>query len=217
MEKNETVNMYSHLTGAILMSIITALLIYVAREKWAYIIVVTIYGMSTILLFSASALYHFNKKVENSKSAWRVFDHISIYLMIAGTYTPICFFSMSKPWWITIVSVQWGLALAGFCFELFRINAPRWLTTSIYLVMGWVAIVAVVPIYKGIELNAFLLLVTGAVLYSSGAIIYAIKRPNPFPGVLGFHEIFHVLVLLANGTFALMIYKILVTYKALPR
>ncbi|MDO5577121.1 MAG: hemolysin III family protein, partial [Fibrobacter sp.] len=93
----------------------------------------------------------------------------------------------------------------------------RWLTTSIYLVMGWVAIVAVVPIYKGIELNAFWLLVAGAALYSSGAIIYAIKKPNPFPGALGFHEIFHVLVLLANGTFALMIYKILVTYKAMPR
>lgn len=214
MKKAETVSMYSHLAGAIIMSIITIFLIYTARENRTHIAVVTIYGLSTVLLFSASALYHLNKKVENGRSLWRVFDHISIYLMIAGTYTPICFFSMSKVWWITILSIQWGLALAGFCFELFRVRAPRWVTTSIYLIMGWVAIAAVVPIYRGIELSAFMLLTVGAGLYSTGAIIYAVKKPNPFPGVFGFHEIFHVLVLLANGSFAFMIYKILIYCKA---
>ncbi|NLE00324.1 MAG: hemolysin III family protein [Fibrobacter sp.] len=210
MKKSEIVNMFSHLAGALGMAATTVFLINTARSHQKCLLVVIIYGLCSILLFSASALYHFKKKADNEKSIWRILDHISIYIMIAGTYTPVCFLSLKSTWWITILSIQWSLAVLGLVFELFRIRAPRWLTTSIYLLMGWVAIVAIVPIFKGIPPISFAFFVTGGVFYSSGAIIYALKKPNPFPGFLGFHEIFHFLVLIATGFFVAMIYNILV-------
>ncbi|HEX2959412.1 MAG TPA: hemolysin III family protein [Chitinispirillaceae bacterium] len=208
MKKTETVNMISHLAGAVGMTVAASLLIVKTHIYGASLLVVIIYALSTILLFSASALYHFNKKKENEKSIWRTLDHISIYIMIAGTYTPVCFLSMESVWWITILSIQWGLAIFGLCFELFRVTLPRWVTSGIYLLMGWIAIAAIVPIYRGITLNTFVLFMSGGIVYSMGAIIYAIKKPDPFPGILGFHEIFHCLILLANGLFLATIWII---------
>jgi hemolysin III len=211
MKKEETVNMASHLAGAIGMFFATTILIIKTHVHGPSLWVVIIYALSTILLFSASAMYHFNKKMENEKSVWRAIDHISIYIMIAGTYTPICFLSLKMGWWVTILSIQWGLAILGSCFELFRLTVPRWVNSVIYLLMGWIAIVAIVPIYREITTGAFMLLMSGGIVYSIGAVVYASKKPDPFPGVLGFHEIFHFLVLLANGLFMATVYTILIS------
>lgn len=211
MKKAETVNVLSHLAGAIGMAIVTIVLIAATQIRGATLLVVIIYALSTIVLFSASALYHFNKKMENEKSIWRTLDHISIYIMIAGTYTPFCFLSMKSVWWITILSIQWGLVILGLCFELFRFSVPRWVTSLIYLLMGWIAFVAIVPIYRGITPGSFTLFLIGGVVYTSGALVYALKKPNPFPGIIGFHELFHILILIANGIFMLTIYNIIIS------
>lgn len=188
---------------------VTCLLIHTAHKYSKNSLAIVIYGISCILLFTASALYHYYKKAENERSIWRVIDHISIYVLIAGTYTPISYLSMSRSWWLPILSIQWGLAIVGFCLELFQLKVPRLLSTLIYVIMGWVVIIAVVPVYNGVPLSAFVLLVFAAVTYSTGAVIYALKTPNPFPGILGFHEIFHFLVLIANVTFATIIFQLL--------
>jgi hemolysin III len=210
MKKSEMVNVFSHISGVLLMCIATVILIYTARSKPVFVVSVIIYGISSIVLFSASALYHFKKKQENEKSIWRKIDHISIYLMIAGTYTPLCIMAISGVWSITILSIQWGLALSGLLFEFLPIKKPRWLTTGIYLLMGWIVVAAIVPIYRSVDQLSFTLLVAGGFVYSVGALVYAVKKPNLIPVILGFHEIFHFMILLANGIFIVMIYNIMI-------
>lgn len=129
--------------------------------------------------------------------------------MIAGTYTPICALVFNNVWGITIISVQWGLAIAGFLSEMFWIRRPRWLSTGLYLAMGWVVFSAIVPLVKGLSSSSLILFVLGGIAYSAGALIYALKKPNPIPGIYGFHEIFHTLVVVANGLYFVMIYKII--------
>jgi hemolysin III len=209
LKKTETVNFLTHFAGAILMASGTVVLAYTARKEPLSLAVAIIYGACSTLLFTASALYHCNKKEENERSIWRTIDHMSIYIMIAGTYTPICALVFSNAWGVTIVSVQWGLATAGFLSEMFWIRRPRWLSTGLYLAMGWVVCSAIVPLVKGLSGSLLVLLVSGGIAYSTGALIYALKKPNPIPGVYGFHEIFHSLVLIANAIYFVMIYRII--------
>jgi hemolysin III len=211
LKKNEKVNFLTHLFGAVAMAAATVLLTYSARTNLVAFAVALIYGCSSTILFTASTLYHFKKKEENEKSIWRTIDHMSIYIMIAGTYTPICILVFSSTWGITIVSIQWGLAIAGFLSEMFWKKRPRWISTLIYLSMGWVVVTAIMPLIHGLTPNLLTLLVLAGISYSSGAIIYALKKPNPLPGLFGFHEIFHTLVLLANGFLFVMIYNIIKT------
>lgn len=194
------------------MVLATAVLVYSAWGSAAKIAAALVYGASSVLLFSASSLYHIMKKSENERSIWRTVDHMSIYILIAGTYTPICLLALGGILGISILCIQWGLALAGFVSELFWKKRPRWISTVLYLVMGWVAIGAIVPLTKIMSFYLLSLLFGAGIIYSIGAVIYALKKPDPFPGVFGFHEIFHFLVLLANGTFCLMIYNIIKIY-----
>jgi hemolysin III len=187
----------------------TILLAYTARKDPLSLAVAIIYGACSTLLFTASTLYHLNKKEENERSVWRTIDHMSIYIMIAGTYTPICALVFNNVWGITIVSVQWGLAIAGFLSEMFWIRRPRWLSTGLYLAMGWVVFSAIVPLVKGLSCSSLVLFGSGGFAYSVGALIYVLKKPNPIPGIYGFHEIFHTLVLVANSLYFVMIYKII--------
>lgn len=191
------------------MFLATIPLVYSAREDAMKITVAIIYGCCSILLFTASTLYHFKKKEENERSVWRTIDHISIYIMIAGTYTPICAIVFRNAWGVSIISIQWGLALAGLISELFWRKRPRWISTILYLSMGWVAVTAIGPLIQNLSSGLLTLFGLAAITYSSGAIIYALKKPNPIPGILGHHEIFHILVLIANGFFLVIIYNVL--------
>jgi hemolysin III len=211
LKKTENINFLTHFIGVIATIFATVLLSYAARTDPVTFTVAIIYGSCSILLFTASALYHFMKKEENEKSVWRTIDHMSIYLMIAGTYTPICILVFNNAWGITIISIQWGLALAGFLSEIFWHRRPRWLGTVLYEAMGCVVLVAIVPLINGMPVSLLLLLVSGGLFYSIGAIIYALKKPDPLPGIFGFHEIFHTLILIANGFLFVMIYKIILS------
>ncbi len=158
-----------------------------------------IYGLSLVLLFSASATYHL-VKTSPSRELWlRKLDHVAIYLLIAGTYTPVCVIVLTGAWRWGLLGGIWLLALIGIVVKLFYITAPRWLTVALYLLMGWLGVVGVQPLLAALPLAAFGWLLAGGLLYSVGAIVYATRRPNFVPGVFGFHELWHLFVSAAGA------------------
>jgi hemolysin III len=121
-----------------------------------------------------------------------------IYLLIAGTYTPLCLVPLRGPWGFSLLGGIWGLALAGMIAKVFWLQAPRWLSTGIYLLMGWLVVAAISPLWAGLPRGGLLWLGLGGLFYSGGAVVYALKRPDPWPGRFGFHEIWHLMVLAAS-------------------
>lgn len=160
--------------------------------KWAAVV----YLLSSSLLFGISALYHRINWKDSTKQLFRRLDHANIFLLIAGTYTPIALLALPLKTGIILLSIIWAGALLGIGFRVFWINAPRWLYVPLYLALGWVAVMYLGDIYRASP-AAMILVVVGGLLYSVGSVVYALKRPNPVPGVFGFHEIFHTLTVLA--------------------
>lgn len=146
-------------------------------------------------LFSFSALYHATKRIEGATNAWRKLDHIAIFFMIAGTYTPISYIYLSGAWRWSMILVSWAFVIAGILLKVFFIKAPRILSTVLYLLMGWLAIIPLRMLWQNMPHTSFFLILGGGIAYSIGALIYALKKPHPAPGIFGFHEIFHVMIL----------------------
>jgi hemolysin III len=155
-----------------------------------------VYGISLILMFSASATYHLIQSDPKTIGIYRKIDHSAIYLLIAGTYTPICLSFFTGFWRWGMLGIIWAFALIGVAIKVFVIKAPRWITTGVYLAMGWLSILAVGEILRTMPVGAIIWLVVGGLFFTFGAIIYILKRPNPYPEVFGFHEIWHVFVIL---------------------
>ena len=196
INQKEKFSSASHLFGAILAIFGTIILTLKSIGNTANIIVAIIYGFSTFFLFISSAIYHAQKKEENEESFWRKLDHIAIFIMIAGTYTPICFLFLDGIWRWSILLLQWILVISGVILKLLVLNTPRWVTITIYLVQGWVAIIPIYQLTKVMPLGSILLLFAGGLSYTIGAIIYKLKKPNPLPEKFGFHEIFHIWILI---------------------
>lgn len=160
--------------------------------KWAS----TVFMISSMLLFGVSALYHrFNWKPK-TKQMFRRLDHANIFLLIAGTYTPIALLALPLDKGVLLLTLVWAGALLGIGFRVFWIGSPRWLYVPLYLLLGWAAVMYLVDIYRA-NAVAMVLVIVGGLMYTFGSIVYALKRPNPVPGVFGFHEIFHALTVLA--------------------
>ncbi len=163
-----------------------------APAKWAS----AVFVLTSMLLFGNSALYHrFNWK-PRTKVVLKRIDHANIFLLIAGTYTPLAVLALPPSKGILLLSFVWGGALLGIGFRVFWINAPRWLYVPIYLLLGWAAMMYIVDLVNA-NVAMMVLVLIGGVFYTIGAVIYGVKRPNPFPGRFGFHEIFHTLTVLA--------------------
>ena len=156
-----------------------------------------LYGLSLILLFAASATYHMVNAGPRVLTSLRKLDHSAIYLLIAGTYTPICLHFFTGFWSWGMLAIIWTMALTGVIVKLFVINAPRWLNAGVYLVMGWLSLLGVKEILNTMPAAAIAWLTLGGVLFTMGAVIYVSKRPDPWPGVFGFHEIWHIFIILA--------------------
>jgi hemolysin III len=184
------------MAGAIIGILGLLLLAVVTWGKWDYFTVCVIYGMAVIDLFVLSTLYHAFKKRENDSGIWRKLDHVAIYIMIAGSYTPIVYIYLDGPWRWSIIGVQWALVAAGILFKFYFIRAPRILSTITYVLMGWMAVLVLQQLFAVISLLSFCLLLGGGIAYTVGAVIYSFKKPNPVPGLFGFHEIFHWFILL---------------------
>jgi hemolysin III len=156
-----------------------------------------IYGCGLCALFAASGLYHRWRWSPRWKPLLRRLDHSTIYLFIAATSTPIALLVLEGTTRVVVLVSVWAGAALGIAFALAWINAPRLLTAGTYLAVGWVGVVAVPQLLSRVGVAAFVLFLVGGVLYSAGATIYAVRRPDPWPRVFGFHEIFHTLVIAA--------------------
>ncbi|MGZ3639684.1 MAG: PAQR family membrane homeostasis protein TrhA, partial [Ktedonobacterales bacterium] len=165
-----------------------------------------IFGLSMIELFSVSALYHIGSWREPLRRKLRALDHANIFVLIAGTYTPFCFNVLSG--WVrpTLLSIIWLLATLGIGTAALTLRTPRWVTAGLYLGMGWVALLALPAFLAVLPWPAIVSLLLGGLLYTFGAIVYARRRPNPFPRIFGFHEIFHLFVIAGSVTFAATIW-----------
>lgn len=195
VRREEQFSCYSHLVGALGAAVGTIVLAVLARDS-AGVTVSLIYGLSAVFMFSASALYHAKKESEDSQSLWRRLDHLAIFFMIAGTYTPVSWYHLQGAWRGSMLGTQWGLVLLGLLFKLWFFRAPRWVTAAIYVGMGWIAAIPIQRLLASWSVSEAFLILGGGVAYTSGAVMYALKRPNPWPGFFGFHEIFHIAVLI---------------------
>ena len=160
--------------------------------KWA----AAVFMITSLLLFGNSALYHrFNWK-PRTKSILKRIDHANILLLIAGTYTPLATLALTPEKGTLLLILVWSGALLGILFRVFWINAPRWLYVALYLLLGWAAMMYIVDLVQA-NVAMMVLVCVGGLLYTGGAVVYALKKPNPWPGRFGFHEIFHVCTVLA--------------------
>jgi len=160
---------------------------------------VIIYGCSLVLLFAASSAYHLIKTTPYRESLLRRLDHVAIFLLIAGTYTPVCVIVFTGVWRSAILTAVWSIAAAGILFKLVFIKAPTWLSVAIYVLMGWLGVLGFAQLIQALPLAGLGWLLGGGLLYTSGAVIYATRRPNLFPGVFGFHEVWHLFVTAASA------------------
>jgi hemolysin III len=154
-----------------------------------------IYAASVSALFGVSALYHRVTWTTPARRRMRRLDHAMIFLLIAGTYTPVGLLVLNGTLATVVLAVVWGGALAGIALELAWTSAPRWLGGVVYLALGWVAVVATPQLFGRMGVVGGLLIVAGGLVYSAGAAVYALRRPDPVPAVFGYHEVFHLLVI----------------------
>jgi hemolysin III len=148
--------------------------------------------------FGASALYHRPMWTPRIRSWLARLDHAGIYLLIAGTYTPFGLLVMSPAWAAPVLAIVWSGAALAIVLKFCWVRAPKWLSAAIALMLGWIGVIAISQLLK-VELMGFVLVVVGGLLYSAGAVVYALRCPNPAPGVFGYHELFHLLTLAGAG------------------
>jgi len=193
----EPVNGLTHLAGAVLASAGLAALLIVGWGTPAKVFSLIIYGVSLLAMFSASAAYHMVRAKDKVIEILRKVDHSAIYLLIAGTYTPFCINAFTGFWQWGLLSVIWSLALIGIVVKIFVIRAPRWVNAGIYVLMGWLSVPAAGEMVTALPAWVLTWLIIGGVTYTLGAVVYVTKIFNFKPGVFGFHEVWHIFVMLA--------------------
>ncbi|MER7786403.1 MULTISPECIES: PAQR family membrane homeostasis protein TrhA [Streptomyces] len=171
-------------------------LITLARSA-AAVAALSVYALSACLLFGTSALYHRGTWGPRGEAVLRRLDHANIFLIIAGTYTPLAVLLLPAGQQKVLLSLVWGGAAAGVAFRVFWINAPRWLYTVCYIALGWAAVFYLPDFAHTGGTAVVALVVAGGLLYTAGATVYGLKRPDPWPRWFGFHEVFHTLTIAA--------------------
>lgn len=183
-----------HLYAAIAAIAGAVLLLLLANSPRAYV-GAAIFGASLILLYTTSAAYHRITWSPRLRGIVRRLDHSMIFALIGGTYTPISLLVLSTAWWISILSVVWGIAGAGIILKVVLPGAPKWLSVTLYLIVGWLALVTLPQLVAWFTIGSLSLLLLGGVLYTLGGVVYAAQKPNPYPRWFGYHEVFHVFVI----------------------
>jgi hemolysin III len=192
----EPVNGLTHLGGAIAAAIGLVALLIIGWDGIGKVISLLIYGLSLIGLFASSATYHLADVRPKIQEILRKVDHSAIYLLIAGTYTPFCINAFTGFWRWGLLTIIWSLAGIGILVKLFTVNAPRWLSAGTYVLMGWLCIAAIGEMLVTLPTFALTWLVAGGIIYTLGALVYITKIMNFWPGKFGYHEVWHIFVLL---------------------
>ncbi|HEY8802272.1 MAG TPA: hemolysin III family protein [Candidatus Dormibacteraeota bacterium] len=199
---------WSHAAAALIAIAGLVTLIVITRHDTPKLVSMIVYGTGLVLLFGVSATYHIINWPPAVKDWLRRADHATIFVFIAATYTPLVFNVLDGWWRVGVLVAVWLSALAGVAGAAPFLRIPRQLLASLYLAMGWVAVVALVPLTAALGWVAAVLIAFGGIQYSLGAAAYAFKRPRLWPRVFGYHELFHLAVISASVTF----YAIVVHY-----
>lgn len=204
----EPVNSLTHWAGVVLaVPVLAGLLVWAHAHHlslWPFVV----FGLSMAGLYAASAIYHSLHVGERAMLWLRKLDHSAIFLLIAGSYTPLAYFGLSGVWRDVVLYVVWGIALSGILLKLLTMRLPRWISTLLYVAMGWLALIFVPQLSHNLPAAALWWLGVGGALYTAGAVVYATKRWNPKPGVFGFHEIWHLFVLGGTGAHVAMMFAL---------
>ena len=171
-------------------------LLFIGRTS-AALVSALVFGIAVAAMFGVSGTYHVITWSPRARSRLARLDHATVYGLIAATYTPFGLLILSGTWQVTVLALVWAGALAAMLMKLFWVGAPKWLSAAIGIALGWVGVAAMPKIYDEIGASGLLFLAAGGLLYTLGAVVYATRRPNPIPGVFGYHELFHAFVIVA--------------------
>lgn len=202
----EPANGLTHLVGALLsvVALLVLLAMAIGARDAGRLVGFTIFGLSQIALYTASTLYHSLRLAPAQVAQLRRLDHMMVFVLIAGTYTPLCLVVLHGGWRWGLLGTVWGIAFAGLIIKTRWMHAPRWLSTVIYLLMGWVAVIATPTLLDNLPKGALAWLLAGGIIYSVGAVVYALKRPNLVPGVFEAHALWHCFVLAGSACFFIL-------------
>lgn len=204
----DPVSALTHFFGAILAIPITFFLIFNSKDNSnLHILSLIIFGVSLFLLYSSSTIYHTLDLTKDANKLLRKIDHMMIFVLIAGTYTPLCLVILKGTLGYYIFGFIWVIAIMGILLKIFWIDAPRHLSTAIYIFMGWFIIFAIYPVSQVISKDGIKLMLLGGISYTIGGVIYALKWPKINSKYFGFHEIFHIFVLLGSSFHVIFMFK----------
>ncbi len=183
--------------GGFIASIIVAPFLFLSADTSTARIAAAVFAASVSACFGASALYHRVTWTPPVRRWMRRVDHAGVYFLIAGTYTPVCLLVLRGEWRQVILVVIWGGALTAILLKFIWVDSPKWVAAGVGLALGWVAVVVLPQLVHRLQVSALTLLIAGGLLYSVGAVVYARRKPNPFPAIFGYHEVFHALTIAA--------------------
>jgi hemolysin III len=197
----EPINGITHAAGGLLAALGLGVLLATAASsgRLDQLVAFGVFGLSLIALYAASALYHLLPLSPSGVARLRTLDHMAIFVLIAGTYTPFCLLALDGAWRWGLLALIWGLALCGVLLKLLWMDASRWLSVVLYLGMGWVAVIAAPAPLRAVPPDGITWILAGGLVYSAGALIYGLKRPNLLPGIFGFHEVWHLFVIAGSA------------------
>jgi hemolysin III len=198
---------WSHAAAALGAVIVTIRLLAETRHDPAAWLSMLIFGLTMIGLYLVSAIYHIGSWRGRRYTLLRTLDHANIFLVIAGTYTPICVNVLHGRLQSIVLTLIWTLALAGAASTMLLLRQPRIVSIAMYAGMGWLSLIALPSLVRLLPWQALAMFFAGGLLYSIGAIVFALRRPNPLPQFFGFHEIFHLFVIAGNAAFVIMIWR----------
>lgn len=197
----EPVNGLTHLAGAALSVVALAVMVGLALYggKVRHLIAFVVFGLSLVALYTSSALYHLLPLSRQWIRRMRQLDHMMIFVLIAGTYTPFCLIALHGGWRWGLLGTVWGLALGGIALKIWWMHAPVWLSTLLYILVGWVALAAAPTIVRVLPPGGVAWLIAGGVIYSLGAVIFALEWPVIRRGAFEAHELWHLFVMAGSG------------------
>jgi len=206
-DKKELTSAFTHLGGAIFGVVGTVLLLNSKNLNGITVAAFLIFGISMVLMYSTSTIYHFiDRSKQKAKLVMRKLDHIMIFVFVAGSYTPICLLTLRGSVGYKLLSLVWSITVIGTVIKLFWITAPNWVSSLLYISMGWVAVLVLSPLTSKMPSGGIYWLVLGGILYTIGGVIYALKRPNLNDTYFGFHELFHIFILAGSLCHYIMMY-----------
>jgi hemolysin III len=197
----EPVNGLTHAAGGLLafVGLIVLVATAISARRLDQLVAFGIFGSSLVVLYLASALYHLLPLSPLGVARLRKLDHVAIFVLIAGTYTPFCLLALDSRWGLWMLALVWSLALCGVSLKILWMDAPRWVSVALYLGMGWTAVIVAPALLRTVPPAGMVWVIAGGLVYSAGALVYGLKRPNPVPGVFGFHELWHLFVLAGSA------------------